>query len=145
MSLIGFCKKQGLTQYMNNITRPNKRGGSCIDLIMTNSNFVRVYGILDDVVSDHYTVYCIRKKARESKEMASRVVRDCKNFYENIFISLAQNLDWTEFDNCLDPNFQWIFIREKNNEILSVMCPYKRVISRKYKPLDYAGNISKYT
>ena len=135
IALKALCKNYGLTQYMDRITRPNKKGGSCIDLVMTNSNFVKEYGILDDVISDHYTVFCIRKKAREMKEMVSRVVRNYKNYNENVFIQLVRNLDWTEFDNCLDPNKQWLFIREKLTGILSVMCPYKHVNSRKYKPL----------
>ena len=60
--LMAFCKNYGLTQCINNITRPNKKGGSCIDLIMTDSKFVVESGIFDDLISDHYGIYSIRKK-----------------------------------------------------------------------------------
>ena len=41
-----FIKKLGLKQYIVSITRPNKKGGSCIDLIMTDCNFVSNSGNL---------------------------------------------------------------------------------------------------
>ena len=57
-----FIKKLGLKHCINTITRPNKKGGSCIDLIMTDCIYVSSSGTLDDFVADHYSVYCIRKK-----------------------------------------------------------------------------------
>ena len=38
-----FMKKTGLKQLINSITRPNVRGGSCIDLIMTDSPCIRIW------------------------------------------------------------------------------------------------------
>ena len=135
VKLISFCKNSGLRQYIETVTRPNKRGGSCIDLIMSNSDFVCNYGIMNDIISDHYTVFCTRKKAREKKEMIWENVRDYSKYNEDIFVQILKNMDWSTFDQSLDPNFQWEFIRAKIIDILSVMCPYKRVFSRKYKPL----------
>ena len=40
--------------------------GSCIDLIMTNSMYVLESGILNDFVSDHYSIFCVRKKKKKS-------------------------------------------------------------------------------
>ena len=36
VTLLSFAKKAGLSQLIKDITRPNRNGGSCIDLIMTN-------------------------------------------------------------------------------------------------------------
>ena len=133
--IMSFCKTNGLTQDMDKITRPNKKGGSCIDLIMTNSRFVNRHGIRDDIISDHYTIYCTRKKPCETHDIVQRIVTDYSKFDENQFVQLVRNLDWKEFDDCLDPNIQWSFIRTKILEILLIMCPFKRVCDRKYKPL----------
>ena len=64
VKLSRFLKKQGLNQLMDSITRPNRKGGSCIDLIMTDSLFIQETGVLNDFVSDQYTTFCIRKKKR---------------------------------------------------------------------------------
>ena len=52
-----FVKKAGLSQKINTITRPNRGGGSCIDLILTNCPFVDTSGVTDDLISDHYIFY----------------------------------------------------------------------------------------
>ena len=69
VKLLSFCKNSGLVQSIDEINRPNMKGGSCIDLIFSNCKFVKRSGILDDVISDHYGIYSIRKKSREAKEM----------------------------------------------------------------------------
>ena len=35
----------GLKQLMHSITRPNKKGGTCIDWVVTNSEFIKEYGV----------------------------------------------------------------------------------------------------
>ena len=135
IKLMSFCKNAGLRQLIENITCPNKKGGSCIDFIMSNSLYILEKGVMDDMISDHYSVFCIRTKAREQKEMAWITVRDYSKFDEKLFVQLIKNLDWTLFDRSLDPNEQWCFICSRVSEILSISCPYKHIFSRKYKPL----------
>ena len=43
-------------------TRLNKKGASRIDLIMTDCIYILEYSILNDFVSDHYTL-CKKKKS----------------------------------------------------------------------------------
>ena len=57
--LNNFLKKAGLKQLIHDITRPNKTGGTCIDYIITNSNYVQSTGVTNDLLSDHYTIFCI--------------------------------------------------------------------------------------
>ena len=109
VALQAFAKKAGLTQYINTITRP----------------------ISDDMISDHFTVYCIRKKRRENKQVIQETVRDYRKFSKDTFCQLISNLDWDEYDNELNPVIQWDFLSIKTQEILSVMCPYKKVHMRK--------------
>ena len=91
VSLLNFAKKSGLRQLINEITRPNVRGGACIDHILSNSSFVSQSGVLDDMVADHFTVYAIRKKRREKKLVTCDTVRDYCKFDNTISaISLRQ-------------------------------------------------------
>ena len=49
VAIQSFAKRNGLVQQINCITRPNIRGGSCINLIMTNCVYVSKSGISDDI------------------------------------------------------------------------------------------------
>ena len=68
----------GLKQLIKNITRPSKNSGTCIDWIATNSLYVKQYGVTDDFISDHFTIYCIRKKARETHSKIYRTAVTCQ-------------------------------------------------------------------
>ena len=118
--LIRFIKNKGLSQLINGITHPNRKCGSCIDLIMTNSMYVLESGILNDFVSDHYSIFCVRKKKKESNVNVERTVRDYRNFDRN----------WEDFDNTVDTDIQWVIIQQAVTDILAVMCPYKKVVTR---------------
>ena len=59
-------KKNGMKQLINVSTRPNLRGGTCIDWIATNTDFVNLSGVLDIIISDHLPVYCVKKKSRKT-------------------------------------------------------------------------------
>ena len=58
--------ENNLKQYIRDMTRLTNRGGTCIDWVITSSSYVNGSGILDDLLSDHFPVYAIRKKERES-------------------------------------------------------------------------------
>ena len=124
-------KKHGLNQKINTITRPNRNGSSCLDLILTNCPFVKTSGTLDDFVSDHYTVYCIRKKAKENKECIMKTARNYRNYNQDNFENLLKGKDWNYYDFLVDPNLQWNFIYQQAIDILSIMCPYKTTPVRK--------------
>ena len=125
-----FAKKAGLANLIRTITRPNARSGSCIDLIMTNCMFVSESGVSDDMISDHYTIYAVRKKKRETKNIVTETVRNYKNFNKDTFCQLLDNIDWNTYNFELNPSIQWRFIYNEVTNILSIMCPYKRVHTR---------------
>ena len=63
-----FVKKFGLSQLINGITRPNARGGSCLDLIISDCKYISDCGILNDLVSDHCSIFLsVKKKEKERK------------------------------------------------------------------------------
>ena len=128
LCLSNFAKQNGLTHLVNDITRPNPRGGTCIDLIMSNCIFVQEHGVGKDMISDHFTVYAIRKKDREDRRVLSEEVRDYRNFNSIVFGQLLEVSDWSIFDKEINPEIQWNIILGKVKEILSVMCPVKNIL-----------------
>ena len=130
VSLLSFAKKAGLSQLIREVTRPNRNGGSCIDLIFTNCMLVQESGILPDMISDHYTVFAVRKKKREDKRVKVEYVRDYSKFNKNVFCQALDNLDWEPFDIEMNPEKQWEIIYDHVIEILSIMCPLKVVHTR---------------
>ena len=102
-----FLKQMGLKQVIDQVTRPNRKDGRCIDWIVTDSAFVRESGVLDDFVSDHYTVYCIRKKPKENCIHLTRTVHDYHAFDKNNFEHFLRNSDWTVFYANQNPEIQW--------------------------------------
>ena len=125
-----FAKKAGLINLIGSITRPNVRGGSCIDLIMTDCRFVSHCGVSDVMVADHYTVYAIRKKKKEAKKLVIETVRNYRNFNKDTFCQLLDNIDWNMYNFELNPSVQWCFLYDEVIKILAIMCPYKRVHTR---------------
>ena len=97
---------------------------------MTNCLYVRKGGISNDMISDHYTVFRIKKKCKENKKIVEETVRDYKHFDKDIFCQTLAHLKWDLFDIDLDPSSQWEWLLGNVIDILSVMCPYKKVHTR---------------
>ena len=130
IALQNFSKKWGLKQCIQDITRPNNRGGTCIDLVMTDCPFTDKCGVSDDMISDHFSIYVIRKKNREKKIIKTEIVRDMKNYSETVLFELLDTADWSDFDVDLNPTRQWEFLYALIIGILSIMCPFKKVHTR---------------
>ena len=56
LKYLNFVKKTGLKQLINKCTRLNCRGGTCLDWISTNCDFVNTSGVIDILISDHLPV-----------------------------------------------------------------------------------------
>ena len=130
MKYLNFFKKHGIKQLINGRTRPNRKGGTCIDWISTNSDFVRSYGVLDVLISDHLPVYCIRKKLREKHESVYRTVRDFSNYNADNFSTLNRSLNWDVFNNMDDVETVWNYLYKNVRDILSVICPFRSLRQR---------------
>ena len=122
----------GLHQLINDIIRPNKKGGTCIDWIVTNSLFVRTSGVTNDYLSDHLSVYCVRKKAREKHEYVYRNVRDLTNYDVTNFQNILCGKNWDFIRTCDDMEHIWSVVYNRMYEVLAIMCPFKRFKQRKH-------------
>ena len=58
-----FLKDNSLKQLINSHTRLSNKGGSCLDWIITDCPYISEYGILDELLSDHFSTYVVRKKS----------------------------------------------------------------------------------
>ena len=73
----------------------------------------------------------MRKKNKEYHEKIERLVRDYSAFDKQIFANLLSNSNWQIFDTTPYPDNKWEIILDKIQHILTIMCPYKKVKSRK--------------
>ena len=122
-----FLKESGLRQLIEHCTRLTPHGATCIDWIITDCDYVESSGVLNDLLSDHFLIYVNRKKIREKVVRDWKSIRQYKKFNNDIFCDLLMEIDWNVYDNENDVNRMWDMLLYKINEILSVMCPWKRV------------------
>ena len=57
-----LTQSNGLSQVINNTTRNTDKTKSLLDLIITNSKYIKVAGTLNHYISDHQPVFAIKKK-----------------------------------------------------------------------------------
>ena len=132
--IINAIRVLGLTQLIRTITRPSNNSGTCIDWIMTNSEYVSLSFVSNNLISDHYPVICVRKKERESKSKVPKLVRLYNRLDLKLLGVLLDTLDWSDFNNSEDPHFKWEFIRKSVTDIVEIMCPLKKMFVSKKQP-----------
>ena len=121
-----FFKTYGLTQLINDPTRPGKYNNTCLDWIVTNSRFVSHSSVTNIFISDHFAIECTKKKQREQKRTLYRTLRDYKNYDKNLLINLLKrDLIRNDFMYIDNPNTMWANLYTVIRDILSVMCPLK--------------------
>ena len=101
-------------------------------------------GVLNDLLSDHSPIFVNRKKKREKIQREWKTIRQYKNFDKNTFCDLIMQIDWAVYDRETDVNKMWDLIVDKINEILSVMCPMKRMYLCNKKSVWITPNIIYY-
>ena len=140
---ISLIRNLGFSQLINSVTRPSLGKGTCIDWILTNSEFVAMSFVSNNLISDHYPVICVHKKAREIKSKVPRMIRLYNRLDLKVLGDLVKNLDWNIFASDPDPNTKWLFIKDNVSKIIEVMCPLKRIFVRKSQPPWFNNTISK--
>ena len=128
-----FIRENGFVQLIKTPTRLNRNGGSCLDWIITDSAYVKDYGVLGDLLSDHFQIFCVRKKKREHMTREWKTIRMYKNYDKEAFVNLLCQSDWIDYDVEENPKVLWDIISSKIENILSVMCPYKKVFIKSRK------------
>ena len=107
---ITFARTYGLKQLINSHTRLNGFGGTCIDLIFTNTQYVSSFGVLHDIIGDHCPIYLCIKKPRETNKCKRILGRTYTADDKTLFQTLLINDSWDEFFSETDPNILWEMI-----------------------------------
>ncbi|XP_033104417.1 uncharacterized protein LOC117107010 [Anneissia japonica] len=125
-----FISNNGLLSIINEVTRISKNSISCIEHILCKSNFkVRQSGIFQIGISDHFMVYCTRKKAVESINFHNTVhIRSLKKYDVKLYISKLQDIDWSSrIYNCCEVNIAWSNLKKILIDIVDTIAPQKQI------------------
>ena len=136
-------RKSGLAQLIKNVTRPAHGKGTCIDWILTNSEYVALSFVSNHLISDHYPIVCVRKKEREFKAKEPKYIRLYNKLNFETLGNLLLDYDWSFYDLCNDVNEKWNILHTVVRDIIIIMCPLKKVYSRKVQPPWFQNSILK--
>ena len=130
-------KALGLRQFVNEPTRSYFKNGmlreSTLDLIFTNSEFIKSTKVLDMNISDHQAVMITRKKSYIKPTKIDFFGRSYKNYVKEDFQELVQNADWTGFFESQDPNYLWGIMSNIITTSIDGMCPMKNFRVNEFK------------
>ena len=133
--LFQFCKQFGLDPHIKSSTHFSKTKNSCIDQILSNSNFVSMAGVCNLNISDHQLVYVIRKKAKSTDKNILFWGRSYRNYDCNEFTNTLKNHEWFNVLNTECPNDMWKKIYETILYYTDLQCPLKEFKIKKVKDL----------
>ena len=82
----------------------------------------------------NFAIECVRKKARECKNVVWRKIRNYKYHNREVLTNLIRvKLVESVFDTAVDPEEKWKIYYDIVLDIMSVMCPYKKYRQREVK------------
>ena len=102
---------------------------------------INYYGVLNDVIGDHFPIFLCIKKVRETKSWKRVLGRSYTAYNKDTFQTLLMNDDWTGFYSENDPNILWETINTKIAYHLNVMCPIKYLMVSSKKPFWLSHHI----
>ena len=120
---IKFARIYGLRRLINSATHLTGFGGTCIDLIFTNAEFIKFTGVLNDVSIDHYPIYVCIKKPHVVHVSTYIHGRTYTPYDKNRFQTLLGNVDWDSYFLETNQNVTWDIIMDNIVKIINVMCP----------------------
>ena len=125
----------GLTQIIKNNTRITKSCATCIDLILTNINYLYQYGTLETTISDHETVYLIKKKIRNTPSFNYIDARSYQNYVKEEFQNdLINDNRWYDYYTSDDVDMKWKLFEDIISTYADHYCPIKKIRVRNDSP-----------
>ena len=132
-SINEFGNQIGMDMCINSKTRFSKTKDSCLDQIITNSNFVHDSGTCDLNISDHQLVYVIHKKVKLQKEKNTFWGRSYRNYNKDEFINQLKNNNWFDIETETCPNKIWNEFLHVITSMIDNQCPLKEFRIKKVK------------
>lgn len=124
---------------------PTRIGSNCqsaIDLIFTNVRNILRHGCLESILSDHYPIFMVKKRAKVNTAKVEVRKRRRSGYDKDMFGDKLRQLDWSLLDVLEDVDTMWEMIYMGLLYKLDVLCPYIFVKTRKFKPIWFSGSLA---
>ena len=123
-----------VTQIIETVTRSTQTSATILDWIYVNCGYISRYGTLNHNISDHFPVYCVRKKKRNKIIKKTVKGRSYLRYNSDDFQNYLNNKNWV-FDTSEDnPEVLWDIFEKNVREVLDEMCPIKNLTVPEHKP-----------
>ena len=123
-------KALGLTQVVKEPTRTAFKNGTSsstlLDLIFTNSPYIKATSTLDMNLSDHLAVLVTRKKVMVKREKINFAGRSYRNYDKEKFQENLAAEDWSTFFQNFDPDILWELMEDIILRNIEPMCALKQ-------------------
>ena len=127
-----LLRQVGMEIHIKEPTHYSHQKNSCLDQIISNSNFIEHSGVTDFNISDHLMVFIIRKKIKEKTNFKGRSYR---NYDIETFQDRLQQHNWGNLVAETCPNKIWAELIEVIEMYINEQCPLKEFrISRVKEP-----------
>lgn len=132
--LLSLMDRLGLFSHVNSYTRITQKSATTIDLIFSNFSNVSSSGTINVNISDHLSIYLVKKKKREISKGSFIMGRSYRDLNENAFKEDICDIDPNYlFDNS-DPNVVWSKMYSHFTEVVNHHCPIRRLKISVSKP-----------
>lgn len=120
-----LAREFNLNQHIEKPTRVTTTTATQIDYIFSNLDEVAHSGVIDIMLSDHYSTYIVIKKNKVRHEKVTFTCRQLKNLDVEELASRINDVDWDGYYNMDDVDDCWSFIYKNLLDILDDLCPEK--------------------
>ena len=119
---------------ITNTTRNNDKTKSLLDLILTNSIYVKEAGTFDHSISDHQPIFVVKKKRRDHRPKVEFEGRSYRNYNRDKLKQSLLRHDWEAFYEIKNPNGAWDYILNQLLINIDEMCPIRTFTIKNYRP-----------
>ena len=122
-----LCDQHGLTQLITQPTRVSETSQTIIDLVVTSDQSkITTCGTIVCGLSDHYMIFCTRKKHRTKSEGHKTIkARDLKTYTSESLNNKLANEDWSSVTVCSRVNEAWLSFKDIFVSALNDVAPLR--------------------
>ena len=137
-----LCRDFNLTQLIKEPTHITPKCKSILDLIITNMDFIKSFGVHRDIISDHLPIYVIRKKERERKQYKYIESRNRKKYNRVEFQKEIENdRCWLDYWKTNNVEEMWGILYQIILDSLNRLVPKRRVRLRVDSPEWFTNEV----
>lgn len=141
LELKGWETISGLKQLITKPTRVDKTSTSVIDLCFTNVQHIHKSGVLDMNLSDHFPIFFIKKKIRETKNSCSFVGRNYSELSAERVEAALLSFNSLPIDKSKCPNDIWAGMQNTFIKVADEICPNKMFYIKHDKPSYFTDEL----